>query len=183
MAYNFSNFKNDSASVEQWLRKEYDGIRTSRAAPSILDGVNVEAYGSKMPLKQVSSIVSSDPRTLYVSPYDQSQIKDIEKAITDADLGLSVGSDEKGVRVSFPELTGERRDSLIKLSKEKLEEARISIRKHRDETMKDIENQEEKGSISEDERFRLKDELQKHVDVANKTLEEMYKKKETEIKS
>lgn len=181
--YNFSKFNQKAKEVENWLAKELSGIRTSRATPAILDGVMVEAYGSKMPINQTASISSQDARTLFVTPYESSVIKEIEKAITAANLGLSVSATDTGVRVSFPELTADRRGALIKVSKEKLEDARISFRKHRDEVMREIEAGEKAGTIGEDEKFRLKTELQKLTDALNKKLLETAERKEKEILS
>lgn len=181
MAYNFSKFNQKSKNVEEWLSKEFVGIRTSRATPTLLDAVFVEAYGSKIPIKQVASIATENPRTLRVLPYDNSQIKNTEKAITAANLGLSIASDERGVYVMFPELTTERRVSLIKLAKEKLEMAKVSLRKIRDEISSEIQDAEKRKEIGEDEKFRLKNELQKLVDVENKKLEGAVERKEKEI--
>lgn len=181
MAYNFTPFKEKMKHTEDWLRKEYTGIRTGQATPAILDSVTVEAYGSHTPLNQIANISIEDARTLRVTPWDASQVKDIEKAITASNLGLSLRTDETGVRASFPSLTSERRTQLIKLAKEKLEEARISIRKEREKVMKDIESQDENGSISEDEAKRNRTEVQKLVDEANKKLEEIRERKEKEI--
>lgn len=183
MQYNFTKFKTDTKSVEDWILKEFGGIRTSRATGAILDGILVESYGSKMPIKQVAAINIEDARTIRVMPYDMSAGKAIEKAITAANLGLSVSGDDKGVRVSFPELTTERRDSLLKIAKEKLEQAKISLRKHRDEVVKDVEEKTKKKEMTEDEKFRSKADLQKLVDDFNKKLEEHYSKKEKEITS
>jgi len=106
--------------------------------------------------------------------------KDIEKAIISSDLGLSVSVDDKGLRVIFPELTGERRVSLVKLTKQKLEDAKISLRGEREKTIKDIDGKEKEGEISEDEKFRLKAELQKMLDESTRNLESMFGKKEKE---
>ncbi len=183
MQYNFTKFKSDAKSVEDWLTKEFSGIRTGRATPMILDGVLVEAYGSKVPLKQSGTINIDDARTIRIIPYDMSQVKAIEKAISMANLGLSVGSDDRGVRVNFPELTVDRRTSLIKIAKERLEQSKVLIRKHRDEIVRDIDDKEKKKEISEDEKFRAKTELQKLTDAENNKLEEHYSKKEKEIMS
>jgi len=183
MQYNFSKFKENTKSVEDWIAKEFGGIRTSRATPAILDGIMAESYGSKMPIKQLAAINIEDPRTIRVAPYDMGALKAIEKAVSAANLGLSVSSDDRGVRVSFPELTSERRDSLIKVAKEKLEQAKVSVRKHRDDVVKDIEDKTKKKELSEDEKFRSKADLQKLVDDFNKKLEDHYAKKEKEINS
>ena len=117
MTYDFSSFKQKTEETKSWLSSEFSTLRTGRATPAILDSVQVESYGAKMPIRQVASITAEDAKTLRVSPWDQSQVKAIEKAITDANLGLSVVVDEKGVRAIFPELTTERREARMKLAK------------------------------------------------------------------
>lgn len=181
--YNFSRFNQKAKEVEVWLGKELAGIRTSRATPAILDGVLVESYGAKLPLNQVGSIASQDARTLFITPWDVSVIKEIEKGITAANLGLAVSAVDTGVRVSFPELTAERRVALIKTAKAKLEEARVSVRKLRDEVHKEIEAAEKGGSMGEDEKFRQKKELDKLVEGENKKLQEALERKEREVNS
>lgn len=183
MAYDFSSFDKKIASSKEWLSKEYMGLRTGRATPAILDSVHVMAYGSQMPLKQVANVGVEDARTLRVTAYDASIIKDIERGISAADLGLGVVADGSGLRVMFPELTADRRDQLIKAAKAKLEEARTGVRVARDECWKDIQAKEEEGGMGEDEKFRLKEDLQKRVDTANEELEKAFEKKEDEMKS
>jgi len=183
MAYNFSELKRGLSEVEAWLTKEYAGLRTGRATPSILDHVMVSSYGDMMPVNQVASIATEGPRNLRIVPWDNTLNKVIEKAINDSDLGLSVSVDEKGVRVLFPELTSERRAGLIKLSKQKLEDARISVRVERDKVWDDIQEKEKDGILTEDEKFRLKDEMQKIVDEAGKRLQILTDKKELEMNS
>jgi ribosome recycling factor len=183
MAYNFSSFKQSIKDVEERLKKEYSGIRTGRATPAILDSILVESYGAKMPINQLGSIASEGPRSLKITPWEISQAKAIEKAILTSDLGLSASADDKGVRVIFPELTSERRASLIKIVKQKLEDARVSLRNERDKVWNDIQSKEKDGGMGEDEKFRLKNEMQKMVDDGNKSLEDVASRKETEILS
>lgn len=183
MQYNFSGFKQKCAQIEEWLQKEFSGVRSNRAAPSILDGISVEAYGTMMPISQVASVTIEGARSLRVSPWDMSVVKAVEKAIATSNLGLSVALDEKGVRVTFPELTSERRAALIKLAKQKLEDARISLRKERDRVWEDIQVEEKKGGMGEDEKFRFKNEMQKIADETSKKLEDAAKRKEQEIMS
>lgn len=181
MAYNFNQFKTGLKNVESWLVKEYSSLRTGRATPTILDNVQVSSYGSMMPINQVASITAEGPRTLRVVPWDLSVNKSIEKAIADAKLGLSVAIDEKGLRVTFPELTQETRQSLVKITKQKLEDARINLRKERDEVWNDIQAKEKAGTVTEDEKFRLKTEMQKLADETGKKLQEMAERKEKEM--
>lgn len=181
MAYDLKPFDSRIKETTEWLTREFAGVRTGRATPALLDLVHVEVYGSRMPLIQVGSVGTEDARTLRVSPWDKSQLKAIEEAIRNADLGLSVVSDDKGIRVIFPELTSERRVQLLKLAKTKLEEARVALRKSRDEIMKDIDAREKAGEMSEDEKFSLKENVQKRVEAANNVFEGMLARKEEEI--
>lgn len=183
MAYDFKTLEAKLAGAKEWLSREYQGLRTGRATPAILDSVMVQAYGGVVPLKQVATVGIEDARSLRVQAFDPGIIKDIERAIIAADLGVGTGSDAAGVRVLFPELTSERREQLIKLAKGKLEEARTTVRGARDEAWKDIQSQEKDGTISEDDKFRLKEEMQKKVDAMNEELEKAFGKKEEEMKS
>jgi ribosome recycling factor len=167
--------------VADWLVKEYAGIRTGQASPAILDSVKVESYGTYMSLQQVGSIGIEDVRTLRVVPWDASQVVAIEKAIRDADLGVSVVTDSSGLRVIFPELTSERRTQLLKLAKNKLEDARISVRSVRDDEMKEIERQFKANEIAEDDKFTLKENVQKAVEETNNSLESLFTSKEREL--
>lgn len=175
------SFEKRLEEITNWLNGEYSGIRTGQAAPALLDAVRVESYGALMPLNQVGSIGIEDARTLRVSPWDVGSIPAIERAIADADLGVSVATDSAGLRVIFPELTSERRTQLLKLAKNKLEDARVSVRSARDEVMKTLETQQKSGEISEDERFLKKESIQKQVDTVNAKLERIYSAKEKEI--
>lgn len=181
MAYDFKPLEAKLTGAKEWLAREYKGVRTGRASPSILDGVSVSAYGSMMPLKQVASIGIEDARSLRVQPFDPSIIKDIERGIVAADIGVGTATDSSGIRVTFPELSTERREQLVKIAKAKLEEARTTVRVARDETWKDIQEKEKAKEISEDDKFRLKDELQKKVDATNEDLEKAFDGKEKEM--
>ncbi len=183
MAYDFTTLDIKLNDAKEWLGREYKGLRTGRATPVILDGVQVSAYGSMQPLKHVATISVEDARTLRVQPFDMSVLKDIERAITQADLGLGTVPDQTGIRVSFPDLTGERRAELIKLAKGKLEEARATVRVVRDECWKDIQEKEKNSEMSEDDKFRAKEDMQKRVDAANDALEKTFDSKEKEMTS
>ena len=181
MQYNFTPLKTKIKEVEEWLKRENMQIRTGRASINLVDNVMVESYGSLVPINQVASLSTEDPRTIRISPWDMSQAKEVEKGLLKADLGVSVSVDDKGLRVSFPPLTTERRTLIVKLAKEKFEEANISVRRQRDEVWNDIQKQEKEGTLTEDEKFRFKDEMEKLVQDGNKLLEALYKKKEDEI--
>ena len=181
MQYNFSNFKNDLKKVEEFLSKEYTQLNTGRASPLVLDGVAVEVYGAFQPIKNVASVSIEDVKTLRVAPWDKGQIKAIEKAITTANLGVSVASDDMGLRVIFPQLTTETRQNLVKVLKERLENSRITVRKERERVWDEIQTLEKDGKMTEDERFRAKDDLQKIIDEANGALEATFERKEKEV--
>ena len=183
MSYDFSKIKQRGEEIDDWLRKEYLALQTGRANPGFLDGVLVGAYGSKQPIKNVAAINIEGPRSLFIEPWDKSVIQDIERAIAGTNLGVSTAPDERGVRISFPELTEESRLSLVKIVHKKLEESKISVRTERDEVWNDMQEKEKNKEISEDDKFRYKDELQKIVDDINKNLDEIASKKETDIKN
>lgn len=177
MAYDFSKFKAKVKETEDWLKKELSNVRTGRASAAILDSIKIESYGSMVPISQVGNIGTEDARSLRIVPWDMSQAKEIEKAITVANLGVGITVDDKGLRVIFPELTGERRIQITKIAKDKVEEARKTLRMHRDEIIKDIQAKE----LPKDDAFRAKNEVQKFVDEGNKALDALLAKKEQEI--
>jgi len=181
MAYSFATFQKKTEGIAEWLQGEFFSIRTGRATPTILDKVSVESYGSRMSIREVASVNIEDAKTLRIAPWDMSQVKNIEKGIQDAELGLSISTDEKGLRVSFPDLTSERRVTLVKLLKQKYEEARVTLRLEREKAKSDIDVKQKAGEMSEDEKFRYVAELQKLVEEANSKLDNMAAKKETEI--
>lgn len=177
MSYNFSNFKLEVKKAEDFLSKVYRELNIGRASPMVLDSISIEAYGDYQPLKNVASVNVEDPKTLRIAPWDKTHIKAIEKAIMTADLGLSTAVDDSGMRVIFPQLTTENRQKLVKVLKEKLEDARITVRQVRQDAMDDITGSE----MTEDEIKRAKDELQKIVDEVNANLEKIFTNKENEV--
>lgn len=183
MAYNFLNFKNDLKKVEEWLSKEYSQIHSGRATPVVLDGVMVDSYGTFMPIKNIASVNIEDPKTLRIAPWDKNQIKEIERAILAANTGLSLATDEAGIRAIFPALTTERRAMTVKILKEKLEDARVSTRLEREKVIKDIEEKEKNAEITNDDLFRAREEIQKIMNETNAMLEAIFEKKETEVMS
>lgn len=181
MSYNIKAFVTSGEEVVKRLEREFASVRTGRATPILLDLVLVESYGVRVPIQQIGSLSVEDARTLRLSVWDQNAIKSAERAITEADLGVSVVVDGTGLRVIFPELTSERRVQLLKIAKSKLEEARVSLRSVRDEVIKDIERLEKAGEMSQDEKFGAKEEVQKRVEGFNATLVSLYETKEKEI--
>lgn len=181
--YNFAEFKTRVNGIEEWLKKELSLLRTGRATSAILDAITVESYGAQSPIAHVGNVTMEDARTLRIAPWDKTQVKAIESAIQKANLGLSVASDDNGLRVIFPELTGERRVQITKLLHAKLEDARISLRKEREGVLADCKQKEKDGELSEDEHRKTKEELQKQVDEMNRRFEQLAEKKEKEINS
>lgn len=175
--YDFTDFKTQLQNVSAWLRKEYSQISAGRAHPGLLDNVRIESYGSEQPIKNLATITLEDVRTLRIVPWDKSMIQKIEKAIRISTLPLAVGVDSEGVRASVPQVTEENKRQLVKLAKEKLEEARIRVRNERNTTNKDIDTSE----LSDDEKAKARDLLQKNVDEMNTELEEVFKNKENDI--
>ncbi len=181
MAYDFSSTTTQKASIIEWLKAEYKSIQTGRATPNVLDSVTIDLYGARTPLAHAGSITTEDPRTIRVAPWDKSVISQMEKAVNEADLGLSVSSDAEGLRVHFPALTGETRAKLVKILKERLEDARVRIRALREETNKKIDGEAKEGLYGEDDKRAYRDEMQSIVDQANQELEDLFLKKEKEV--
>ena len=181
MAYDFSKLTAQVKETEEWLQRELAGIRTGRATSALLDSVKAEAYGSKTPIAGLASITVEDARTIRIVPWDKTVSKAIEKAIGDADLGVSVSVDDAGLRVIFPDLTAERRVMLSKLAGERLEQARITLRGHRADTLKELDAAEKEGGMSQDDLKRFKEEVQKHIDKGTEALEALAKKKQDDI--
>ena len=181
MAYNFAPLKAELKKTQDWLGEEYLGLHTGRATPAVLDKVQADVYGTKQPIAHVAAISVEDARTLMISPWDKGALKDIEKAVVASGLGLGVSAIGEGIRISFPELTTERRGALTKVVRAKLEDARVAVRREREKAWEDIQKEEKDGAMSEDEKFRGKEELQKIVDEANKKLEEIAARKEKDI--
>lgn len=181
MNFDFTYIKKAFTEAEAHLKQEYIQISTGRANPSLLDSVMIDSYGSMQPIKNIASINIEDARTMKISPWDKGQIKDIEKAIHDSRLPFSISVDDSGVRVHIPQLTSESKQEIVKILKEKLEQARIKIRSIRQDGVKDIEEGEANGDYAEDAKNRFKEDLQKMVDTSNKNLEDIFNKKEADV--
>lgn len=182
-AFDFRPLDQSIKETEEWLVRELSTVRTGRATPAILDTIKPEIYGSRTPINQVAAVNIEDARTLRIVPWDKSITKIIESAITQADLGVGVGSDDQGLRVTFPELTAERRTMLLKVANDKVEQARITLRGHRTDTLKALDAAEKEGGMGQDELKRFKEEVQKKIDAANEALGALGKKKEVEVTS
>jgi len=164
-----------------YLKSELAGLQVGRATPSLIEDLEVECYNQRMPLKQLAAIQTPEPRSILVRPWDKNILNDIAKAISQSKLGLSPIIEEEFIRLKIPPLSEERRRELTRILQEKLEECRISVRRQREEVWREIQDLEQAGKISEDDKFRAKDELQKLIDEYNKKIEEIGKKKKEEI--
>lgn len=163
------------------LKNALTGIRTGRATPGLVDSVRVEAYGSQQPLKQLASIAAPEPAQLVIRPFDAGTIKDIEKAIVASDLGLNPQNDGKIIRINIPQLSTDVRKKMVARIKELAEEAKISIRNIRRDANKVIEGAEKEKEISEDDRDKMKDDVQELTKKYEADASELAKVKEAEV--
>lgn len=178
---NISDFKGDFEKVMEFLKKDISGLRTGRASVAIVEDIMIEAYGTHQTLKSVASIMVADAKTLNIDPWDKSIMGAVEKGIRDSGLGINPVNDGRVIRVILPELTTERRRELTKVLSEKLEQARVSVRKVRQEARELIEAEEESKNISEDAKFKLFEDLEKMVKDYNEQIKTIGDKKEAEI--
>lgn len=163
------------------LKKEFGGLRTGRASATILDPVQVEAYGAMTPLNQVAGVSVPEPRMIVVQVWDRGVVKAVDKAIREAGLGLNPQTEGQTIRLPMPELTQERRKELTKVAHKYAEAAKISVRNVRRDGMEGLKKAEKKGEITEDEHRRLSTEIQTKTDEHVKKIDDMLAQKEQEI--
>ena len=161
--------------------REFSVIRTGRASSAIVEGLRVDYYGASTPLKQLASITSPDPKLLVVQPWDKNSLGDIEKAILKSDIGITPTNDGKVIRLSIPSLTDERKAELDKIVKKIAEDGRVSVRTCRHSAVEHIRKLEKDKVITEDERFKSLEEIQKLTDKYIKEIENLLAAKEKEI--
>ena len=167
--------------VIDFAHQEFGTIRTNRATPSLIENIKVDVYGSKMSLNQVASITSPEVKQLLVEPWDKNVLKDVEKAIETASLGLSVSNEGNFLRIKMPAMTEETRKEILKVLHEKLEKSKTSLRLVRDKIKEEIIKSEKSKEISEDDKYKLIEDLDKMTREFSDELFEMGKKKENEI--
>ena len=163
------------------LREELAVVRTGRASPALLEGLKVEAYGTKMVLRDLASINAPEPRLLLVQVWDQGSVAAVEKAIRDSDLALNPAVENNIIRVPIPALSEERRREMTKIVGEKSENARVGIRQIRREVVDTVGSYEKKKEISEDEKFRTNEKVQKATEEFTTQVDNLAKQKEAEI--
>ena len=171
----------DFEKILDFFKKDISVIRTGRANPAVLEGIFVEAYGVKTPLNGVANINVADSQSLLVAPWDKGVIKDVEKAIVEADLGLGVVNDGEKIRLSVPQMTEENRKDLVKKLNEKMEKARISVRQLRDDIKETVEKDEKEKEITEDDKFAHIKELDEKIREFNDEVKSIRDSKESDI--
>ena len=174
-------FVRELKQVIERLKKELGALRTDRVSPVLLEGIMVDYYNTPTPLKSLATIIHPEARTLVIQPWDKTSLPLIEHAIEQSDLGLRPIPDKDVIRISVPPLTEERRRELVKLLGRHIEDARIAVRKEREDTLRDIDRRQKAKEISEDQKFRERNDAQKFVDEINKKIEDIWEQKEKEI--
>jgi ribosome recycling factor len=178
---NLHEHKAEFVAVVDFLKSDIAALRTGRASAAMVENIFVDAYGSSQPLKAVASISISDAKTVVLEPWDKSLLSAVEKGVRDSGLGINPVNDGKIIRLSLPDLTSERRQELTKILHQKLEQARISIRQVREEIREKINQEEKDNVISEDQKFRLQEDLEKMVKEFNEEVKKIGDQKEEEI--
>jgi ribosome recycling factor len=163
------------------LRDEFGAVRSGRATPALVEKLKVDYYGSETPLQQLAGFSVPEPRVLVVSPYDKSAIKAIEKAIQGSDLGINPSNDGQIIRLTFPQLTEDRRKELVKVVKHRAEEARVAVRNIRRQSRHDLESFEKEGELSKDELDRAEKELEKLTHDMVAEVDQLLSHKEQEL--
>ena len=175
------DFESRMKKVHEFLGGQFDAVRAGRANAAVLNGINVDYYGTATPINQVAAISAPDPRTLMITPWDASVLKGIEKAIQTSDLGINPQNDGRVIRLVFPQLTEERRKELAKQVRKYGEEAKVATRNIRRDAMDKIKKQQKNGDITEDDQKDLEKELQKLTDDNIKEVDRLTDAKEKEL--
>jgi ribosome recycling factor len=162
-------------------RQEFNGVRTGRASPALLDRIQVDYYGTPTQLKSLATITAPEPRLLNVQPFDPNSVKAIEKAIQESDLGLQPSNDGKLIRLPIPQLTEERRKELVKVVRRYAEDGKVAVRNVRRDVMRHLEELVRNGEVGDDEERRAENQVQKLTDEHTKAIDELLKHKEAEI--
>ena len=176
-----SEFETKMKKVQDYLGGQFDSVRAGRANAAVLNGINVDYYGTATPINQVAAVSTPDPRTLMISPWDASVLKGIEKAILTSELGINPQNDGRVIRLIFPQLTEERRKELAKQVRKYGEEAKVATRNIRRDAMDKIKKQQKAGEITEDDQKELEKALQKLTDDNIKEVDRLTDIKEKEL--
>jgi ribosome recycling factor len=179
--FDINELKRRMQGTTQALKHELGGLRTGRAAASMLEPVQVEAYGTHMPLNQLATVSVPEPRLLSVQVWDKSMVKAVEKAIVDSNLGLSPATEGQVLRLRIPELNEERRKELVKVAHKYAEAAKVAVRHVRRDGLDTVKKLEKSREISEDDQKRLDNEVQKATDASIAEIDQLLSAKEKEI--
>jgi len=179
--YDLNDVKRRMQGAIQSLKHELSGLRTGRATSGMLEPVQVEAYGTHMPLNQLATVTVPEPRLLSVQVWDRAMVHAVEKAIINSNLGLSPATEGQVIRLRVPELNQERRKEMVKVAHKYAEQARVAVRQVRRDAMEQLKKLEKDGKISEDDHTRMSDEVQKATDQSVGDVDRTLAGKEKEI--
>ncbi|MEK7452658.1 MAG: ribosome recycling factor [Patescibacteria group bacterium] len=176
-------FKEKMEKTIDHFRLEITSLRTGRASSTLVEDLKVIYFGVPTPLNQIASITVQPPSTIVIKPWDRSAIAPIESAIRNSQIGLAPIAESDFVRINIPTLTQERREQLIKILGQRAEDAKVAVRQEREYIMKDIDKREKEGTLSEDDKFKSKEMVQKLVDLYNDKVKNVRDLKERDILS
>jgi len=174
-------FKEQTQKLSEDFFNEILGFRTSRPTTALVDNIKVDCYGSLSPLKHIASISIKLPNVIIIEPWDEELVASVKKALESSSLGITPSQEGKQIKLFLPPLSKERKDELIKLIGLTKEEYRVKLREMRDKLLGEIKEKFDKKEVSEDEKFRLKEEVQKIIEETNKSLDNKEKQKTDEI--
>jgi ribosome recycling factor len=180
-AFDMSDLKRRMQGAVSSLRQDLASLRTGRASPSLLDPIQVDAYGATMPITQVATVTAPESRMLSVQVWDRSMVTPVEKAIRDSNLGLNPQTEGQVIRLRLPDLTEQRRKELVKVAHKYSEDAKVAARHVRRDGLDDIKKAEKAKAMSEDEATRLSDQVQKETDKTIADIDSTVAQKEKEI--
>ena len=164
------------------LLREFSEVRTGRAQPALIDDMHIDYYGTSTPIKQMAAVSSPDPRQILIQPWDATAIKDIVAAISSSKLGVNPVDDGKVIRLVFPPLSAERREEFIKVCKDMAERGRVTMRTIRRDANDKARKMQSEGHVSEDEKFKTEEEVQKMTDRFIKEIESLLERKSKELR-
>lgn len=179
---NLQDYAPDFEKVLAHVKSDLNSLRSNRATPAVLENIQANVYGAKMPLIQIASIQAPEPKMLTVEPWDKNLVKDVERAIQTAGLGFSLANEGAFIRVTVPPMTEETRQELVKVLGHKLEAGRQAMRGVRDKVKENILQAEKDKAVSEDDKFRLLEDLDELTRQYNDKIKDLGEKKEAEIK-
>src|SRR5208283_2678364 len=164
------------------VHREFSEVRTGRAQPSLIEDMHINYYETSTPIKQLAAVSSPDPRQILIQPWDANAIKDIEAAIMNSKLGIMPSNDGKVIRLTFPPLSTERREEFIKVCKDMAERGRVTLRSIRRDANEKIKKMQSEGHVSEDDKFKSEEEVQKMTDRFTKEIDALLERKSKELR-